>query len=95
MSFSAFWPLGKGEDLLFLFIFFPSFLKNLLFIYFQNFIYHLFLAALGLPCCEQAFSHGTQAQELWHSGLAAPQHVRSQFPDQGLNSSPLHWKTDT
>ena len=42
---------------------------------------------LGLSC-------GTWALQLWHVGSVAPWHVGSQFPDQGLNSCPLHWQAD-
>ena len=42
-----------------------------------------FLAALSLHC-------GMQALSLWHMGLAAPQSMRSYFPDQGSNLCPLH-----
>ena len=32
------------------------------------------------------------AQELQHMGLVAPWHVGYQFPTQGLNQCPLHWR---
>ena len=32
---------------------------------------------------------------LWRLDLVAPRHVGSQFPNQGLNSHPLHWKVDS
>ena len=35
------------------------------------------------------------SQQLWHVGLVAPQHVGSQFPDQGSNPCPLHCKEDS
>ena len=38
-------------------------------------------------------SCGTQALE--RAGLVAPWHVGSQFPDQGWNPRPLHWKADS
>ena len=48
-----------------------------------------FLDVLGLHCSAQGL--------LWlqHAGLAAPQHVGSQFPNQRLNLRPLHWKADS
>ena len=33
--------------------------------------------------------------QLWHMGLVALGHVRSQFPHQGSNPFPLHWKADS
>ena len=36
-----------------------------------------------------------RALQLWHAGLVAPRHVGSQFPNQGSNPSPLHWKVDS
>ena len=61
-----------------------------------------FVAAHQFSWCGCGFSsHGTQAPEcvgftssspwalqLWHIGSVAPQHVRSQFSDQGSNSQP-------
>ena len=38
------------------------------------------LSVLGLSC-------GTD--------LVTPRHVRSQFPNQGSNPQPLHWKMDS
>ena len=35
------------------------------------------------------------AQQLWHVGLVALWHVGSQFPNQGSNPCPLHWKVDS
>lgn len=41
---------------------------------------------------------GCAGSSLWHTGfssyvgLVAPWHSRSQFPDQGSNPYPLHWK---
>ena len=43
------------------------------------------VVACGLSRC------GPCVQQLRHAGLVAPQHVGSQFPDQGLNLCPLHW----
>ena len=72
--------------------------------------YGLFIAALGLlsSCGVQVFSlqfwrvgsrvhglHGTWTQQFWRVGLVAPRHVGSQFPDQGSNPRPLHWKADS
>jgi len=34
-------------------------------------------------------------QQLWLTGFIALQHVRSYFPDQGLNLRPLHSKPDS
>ena len=45
--------------------------------------------APGLPSC------GMQAQLLQHMDLAALWQVESEFPNQGLNSLPLHWKVDS
>ena len=42
--------------------------------------------AHGLSSC------GAQALELWGTGLVAPGHVGSEFPDQGLRPFPLQWK---
>ena len=33
--------------------------------------------------------------QLMRVGLVAPRHVGSQFPDQGSNLCPLHWKADS
>ena len=58
------------------------------------------LAALGLSCSAQAFYHTMRGLLQWLMGLAAPQHVGSQFPDQRLNLRPSigrwilnHWTT--
>ena len=37
----------------------------------------------------------TLALQLWHDGLVAPQHVGSQFPDQGLNLCALYGKANS
>ena len=37
---------------------------------------------------------GAQAQELWHMGLVASQHVASSL-DQGSNPGLLHWQADS
>ena len=50
----------------------------------------IFMAARGLLS-----SCSTRAQQLWRVGLVALQHVGSQFPDQGSNPRPLHWKVDS
>ena len=69
-----------------------------------------FCCARALPCNTWAslqlwragfslvVAHGLQsawAQQLWHAGLVALWHVGSQFPDQGSNPHPLHWKADS
>ena len=36
-----------------------------------------------------------QAQELWHTGLAAACVARGIFPDQGSDSCLLHWHVDS
>lgn len=28
----------------------------------------------------------------WYTGLVALQHIESEFPNQGSNQRPLHWK---
>ena len=38
---------------------------------------------------------GCLGSSLGHTGLVAPWHVGSQFPDQGSNPCPLHWKADS
>ena len=44
-------------------------------------------------CCGGSRARGLCS--LQHTGLVAPQHVGSQFPDQGSNPCPLHWKADS
>ena len=46
-------------------------------------------------CFFYLFIFGCTWFQLWHVGLVAPQHVGSQFPDQGLNLHSLHWKADS
>ena len=47
----------------------------------------------GLSRCG-AQAPDAQAQQLWLTGLVAPQHVGI-FPDQGSNPRPLHWQADS
>ena len=49
----------------------------------------IFILVHGLSSC------GAQAQQLWHEGLVAPQHVVSQFTDQDSNPCPLHCKVES
>ena len=87
------------------------YIRNLFFLYFPHCILislfycnpfslkkkpHLFIwlcwvlvAVRGLSSC------GSRTQYLLHVDLIPPQHVRFQFPDQGLNPRFLHWKVDT
>ena len=68
----------------------------------------IYLDALGLSCGMQAVLCGTGfslvvgsglqsswALQLWLMGLAVPQHVGPQFPDQGWNPCLLQWKADS
>ena len=59
------------------------------------FLKHLviYLTALSLSCSKWDFCCITQGLLLF-LGLVALQHVGSQFPDQGSNQCPLHWKAD-
>ena len=52
-------------------------------------LWHMGSRARGLCSC------GSRAQQLRRRGLVALQHVGSQFPDQGSNPNPLHWKVDS
>ena len=48
----------------------------------------IFIMSCGVFCCS------VWAQSLWRTGLAALQHVGSEFPNQGLNPCPcIHWTT--
>ena len=69
---------------------------------FYLFIFFIFFGCIGSLLRHSGFSlvvacslQGEQAQQLWCLGLIAPRHVGSQFPDQGLNLHPLHWKVDS
>ena len=62
------------------------------------------MAALGLPCCVQAFSscgEGRATLLLRSSGSVVAVHRLSCpvawgiFPDQGSNPCPLHWQEDS
>ena len=55
-------------------------------------LHWVFVAVRGLvsSCGVQVFS-----LQLWRTGLAVPRHVGSQFPDQGSNPRPRHWKVDS
>ena len=48
-----------------------------------------FWASVVMTCRLQSMG-----PELWHTGLFAPWHVESQFPDQGSNLCCLHWHVD-
>ena len=59
------------------------------FFFFQKIFIFYCLAASGLSCSKWA------SVQLWRADLVAPRHVGSQFPNQGLNPCPLHWKADS
>ena len=59
-------------------------------------LWHAGSRAHGLCSLQHTGSSlGARALQLWYTGLVAPQHVRSQFPDQGSNPRPLHCKADS
>ena len=59
------------------------------------------LVASGLSCSTWDLSLRARwlqvvwVRQLGLAGLVAPQHMGSQFPDQGLNLCPLHWKMNS
>ena len=60
------------------------------------FSFPFFLAELGLHLQHVNISScSLQAPWLLHTGFVALWHVGSQFPDQGSNPCPLHWKADS
>ena len=56
-----------------------------IYIYFCICLHQVLAVACGILC------YGMQASlQLQHTGLAAPQHVESEFPNQGSNLHPMH-----
>ena len=61
------------------------------FLFFNIYVF-IYLVASGLRCITRYFRCGAWVQQLHCSGLVAPQHAGSQFPDQGSKPRPLHCK---
>ena len=68
-----------------------QFFADFFFLIFNFWLCGVFVAARRLlsSCGVRVFS-----LQLWRTGLVTPRHVGSQFPDQGSNLGPLHWKAD-
>ena len=66
-------------------------------------VFFVSLVVSGLRCGTWDLTHVmqnlllqcTDSLQLWYAGIVAPWHVGSSFPDQGLNTRPLHHQADS